>query len=602
MFPSLHLQALKKAYEAGELAPASLAERLAERLAAEGHEGIWIDRLSAGEIVSQARAVEARRRAGEALPLYGVPFAVKDNIDVEGRTTTAGCPAFGYRAARTATAVSRLLEAGAILVGKTNLDQFATGLVGVRSPYGVPRNPFDDRYIVGGSSSGSAAAVARGLVGFALGTDTAGSGRVPAAFTNIVGLKPSPGLVSTAGVVPACRSLDCVSVFALTVEDAREVAALAAAYDPAGPYGREAPAPGAFARRARPARFRFGVPPPGDLELFGDGAAAALFARAVERLEALGGERVAIDYAPFREAAALLYQGPWIAERLCELERFIAASPGALLPVTLEILRGGARFSATEAFAAAHRIEELRRATAPVWRDVAALALPTAPTIYRVEEVEREPLALNTRLGTYTNFVNLLDLAALAVPAGFRPDGLPFGITLVGPHGSDGLLAALGGAFHAAGGGPMGATGVPLPADEPGPSAAARDRIPLAVVGAHLSGMPLNGQLVELGGRLLRACRTAPVYRLYSLPDATPPKPGLVRVASGGAPIEVEVWSLPAEAFGAFFANVRAPLSLGTVALEDGEAVPGFLCEAYAVAGALDITSHGGWRAFRAGR
>ena len=566
-------------------------------------DGIWIHRLPVNDVQRALAVVERRRAAGETLPLYGKLFAVKDNIDVAGIPTTAACPAYSYVPERSAPVVDRLLAAGAVLLGKTNLDQFATGLVGVRSPYGVPRNPFDERFIVGGSSSGSAAAVARGLVNFALGTDTAGSGRVPAAFTNIVGWKPSPGVLSTRGVVPACRSLDCVSVFALTVDDARQVASVAAGFDPEDPFSR-AEADRLSFQGAVPRRFRAGVPRPADREFFGDRWAEAAYDQALERLRGQGAELVEVDLAPFLETAGLLYDGPWIAERLAGLQEFVERQPEALLPVTREILSEGASYPGPRVFAGLHRLAALRQTVRPLWRQIETLVLPTTPTIYRIAEIQAEPRALNARLGRYVNFVNLLEMAGIAVPSGFRPDGLPTGISFLGPWGSEGRLAALAARFHAQLGGEpgvkLGATGQTLePAAAEAPPAVAADELPLAVVGAHLSGQPLNHQLTELGARLLRTCRTAPLYKLYALPGTTPPKPGLVRVGEGAAAIEVEVWALPRAGLGNFFRGVVPPLAIGTLQLEDGSQVAGFLCEAHAVAGAQDISSFGGWRSYR---
>jgi allophanate hydrolase len=599
---TLHVAALRLAYDSGRLTPTALVDALLERIETTSGPGVWIDRVPGEALRSAAQALERRRASGAPLPLYGIPFAVKDNIDVQGTPTTAACPAFAYEADRTAPAVTRLLDAGALFFGKTNLDQFATGLVGVRSPYGVPPNPFDPRYIPGGSSSGSAVAVARGLVSFALGTDTAGSGRVPAAFTNTVGLKPSPGRLSTRGVVPACRSLDCLSVFALTCADARAVATVAAGYDPEDPYSRPDAAVAPWSATV-PASFRCGIPQAKDLSFFGDTEAEKAFAAALDRLRALGADIVEVDFAPFFETAALLYDGPWIAERLAGLQPFVPAHAEALLPVTREILLEGKDYAGSQVFAGMHRLAGIRQAVRTSWARVDVVAVPTTPTIYTLEAVAAEPRLLNARLGRYTNFVNLLDLAALAIPNGFRSDGMPTGITLLGPWGSDARLLALGEAYHGHLGGPLGATGVALPpvtasGREDG---AAVEGLRLAVVGAHLSGQPLNHQLTGLGARLVRTSRTAPRYRLYALPGTTPPKPGLVRTAGGdGAAIEVEVWEMSRAAFGAFFPLVPPPLCIGTLELEDGERVAGFLCEGYATVGARDISDYGGWRKFRA--
>jgi allophanate hydrolase len=595
----LDLGSLRAGYDSGAFRPADLLERLSAAIDADRTPGIWIHRVSREALVEAGQAVERRRAEGARLDLYGVPFAVKDNIDVEGLPTTAACPDFAYVAESSAAVVRRLVDAGAIVVGKTNLDQFATGLVGVRSPYGIPPNPFDGRYITGGSSSGSAAAVTRGLVTFALGTDTAGSGRVPALLNNLVGLKPSRGLFSTRGVVPACRSLDCVSVLSLTCDDARDVAAVATSYDPSDPYSR--PDANRFGWHAAPpaAGFRFGVPAGSQREFFGDAESAARFAEAEARLMEMGGTPVEIDLTPFLEVSKLLYAGPWIAERLSGLEEFIDRSPDSVLPVIREILEGGRNARGTDTFRALHRLQELKRRTADVLRTVAFLLVPTAPTAYRIAEVAADPILLNSRLGLYTNFVNLLDLSAIAVPGGFG-DRLPTGVTFVAPWGKDAELLAIASVFHQRAKVTMGALGVPLPPPRI-PVHAAAETMRLAVVGAHLSGEPLNHQLTDLGACLVRACRTAPCYRLYALPGGPPKKPGLVRTSDAtGAAVEVEVWELPRAAFGTFFANVSPPLCIGTLEIEDGERVAGFLCEPHGVLGATDISSFGGWRRYLA--
>jgi allophanate hydrolase len=594
----LNLAALRGRYARGELTPGALVEEIWRRCEAQGDPAVWIHRLGLEELRAHARRVEAKGR--EAQPLYGVPFALKDNIDLAGAPTTAGCPEFAYIPAESAAAAARLIEAGAIPIGKTNLDQFATGLVGTRSPYGVPRNPFHPDAIPGGSSSGSAVAVAAGLAAFALGTDTAGSGRVPAAFNNLVGLKPTRGWLSARGVVPACRSLDCVSIFALTVEDAGAVVAIAGAFDPADPYARKMPAPAAPV--GAPGRFRFGVPAEKDLEWFGDGQSPVLWTEAVRRLAALGGERVEIDFAPFRAAARLLYEGPWVAERWMAIRDFHARHADAILPVTRQIIEPAARISAADGFAAFHELERLRRAVEPVWSRIDTLVLPTAAAIFTRAQVEADPIRLNSQLGYYTNFANLLDCAALAVPAGWRPDGLPFGVTFFGPAWSDGRLALLGSAYHRSQAPLLGATRARLDPLPPAVAAApAPDGLPLAVVGAHLRGQPLNHELTGRGGVLVRAARTADCYRLYALAGAKPPKPGLLRVAAGaGAPIEIEIWSLPRPAWADFVAAIPSPLGVGQLALEDGTKVTGFLCESAAVAGAEDVTGYGGWRSYLA--
>jgi len=575
---SLEIEPLRAAYRSGALRPSALVAQLLERIAARGDDKVWIHLVPRAELERRAAVLE--RLAPERLPLYGVPFAIKDNIDLAGSPTTAACPAFAYTPKASAPAVQRLLDAGAIALGKTNLDQFATGLVGTRSPYGACRNAFDPRYISGGSSSGSAVAVAAGLASFALGTDTAGSGRVPAAFNDLVGLKPTLGLVSTRGVVPACRSLDCVSIFARTARDARTVLGVAQGFDRDEPYSRPVPqaAPAAFGER-----FRFGVPRTAELEFFGDRDYQRLYGEALERLEAIGGTRVEIDFRPFLEAARLLYDGPWVTERWLVVSELLARKPEAIHPVTRRVIEKGASYSAADAFRAAYRLQALRREAEAAWDVVDLIATPTAPTIYTLDQVEADPVGANSRLGTYTNFVNLFDLSALAMPAGFRADGLPFGITLLAPAFCDGALCSLGERLQ----------GGTAPAPEA--------RVRLAVCGAHLSGLPLNHELTERGARLLRACRSAPRYRLFALEAFSPPRPGMLRAEggdAGGAAIDMEIWELPAAAFGGFVERIPAPLCIGSVETDDGELVRGFLCEHYALAGAREITQLGGWRAY----
>jgi allophanate hydrolase len=591
------IAALKTRYAAGRLRPAALVAGILERIARRGKDPTWISLAPRDEL--EARAAELERHAPAGLPLSGIPFAIKDNIDSRGLPTTAACPEFAYLPDASATVVERLLAAGAILVGKTNLDQFATGLVGVRSPYGVPANTFDPRYVPGGSSSGSAVAVAAGLVSFSLGTDTAGSGRIPAAFNNIVGLKPTRGLLSARGVVPACRSLDCVSIFGLTAPDTAAVLRVAQGFDAADPFSRRASPP----PRALPRSFaglRFGVPRADQLQFFGDPESPELFEEMLGRLERLGGERKTIDFGPFLETARLLYEGPWVAERYVAIREFIERNPKALHPVTAAIIGGAKRFSANDAFSAYYRLQALRRQTAPVWDAVDILVTPTAGTIYRVDELEAQPVKLNSNLGYYTNFMNLLDLAAIAVPAGFQRDGLPFGVTFVAPAFNDEVLCSLGDIAHRAAVKTMGATGLPLPTQDP-EEAPNPNLVQVAVCGAHMSGLPLNHQLTERGARLAYTARTAPDYRLFALTDFKPPRPGLLRDKRGGnagGAIEVEVWEIPSSTFGGFVDGIPAPLGIGTVTLEDGQQVKGFLCEVHATKGAREITGLGSWRQF----
>ncbi|MDB5393148.1 MAG: atzF [Rhodospirillales bacterium] len=600
--PSFDLATLSRAYAEGRLKPSDVARIVAERIEEAGDDNVWISRRSAEAVVADAVEIERRLAAegADALPLYGIPFAVKDNIDVAGMPTTAGCPDFAYQPDRSATAFDRLRAAGALFVGKTNLDQFATGLVGVRSPYGVSRNPFDADYIPGGSSSGSAVAVSSGLVSFALGTDTAGSGRVPAGFNNIVGLKPTRGLISTAGVFPACRSIDCISIFALTVADAMAVLDVAGGFDPRDIYSRAAPAGYATAIPGRPPpRFRFGVPADDQLQFFGNDAAARLFASAIEALTAMGGERTLIDYAPFAEAAGLLY-GPLVAERTAALDDFLTDHADAIHPVVRKIAEGGKSVGGSETWNALYRLEALRQRTRPVWSGIDLMLLPTSPTIYRIDEVEADPLRLNSNLGTYTNFVNLLDLSAIAVPNGFQPNGLPAGITLIAPAWREASLAAVASRFHAARGLPLGATGNPPPDRLSSKPVVPPGTIGLAVVGAHLSAMALNRELIEIGATFRCATRTAPNYRFVALPDGK--RPGLVRTNGDGASIDIEIWNVPEAALGGFVSRIAAPLGIGTLVLEDGTGVLGFLCEACAADGAEDISAFGGWRAYKAAR
>ena len=542
--------------------------------------------------IAQAGAPIAGAGTG---PLAGLRFAAKDNIDVAGLPTTAGCPSFAYQPRQHATVVQRLLDAGAQVVGKTNLDQFACGLNGTRSPYGAVPNAFDARYVSGGSSSGSAYVVATGQVDFALGTDTAGSGRVPAGLNNIVGLKPTRGLVSAHGVVPAAQSVDCVSIFARSVATAARVLAQAMGYDPKDPYARKL----ALADTAYPADFRFGVPD--RLEFFGDDLAKAAFAKAIADLRALGGTPVPIDWAPLEQAAALLYDSALVSERYAAVRTFFDGREGDVVEPVRSIIGGGCGYSAADAFEAQARLRALGQVAEAMWDRIDVLLVPTAPTHYTIAQMQADPVALNRNLGAYTNFVNLLDYAALSVPAAIRPDGLPFGITLVGRCGSDWQLADLGQRFHHATGLAQGATGQALQEPQPLAGLAKCSSVKIAVVGAHLSGMPLNGQLTERGARLLHAAETTPDYRLYALPGTTPPKPGLLRVAPDtGTPIALEVWDMPLAQYGSFVAAIPPPLGIGTLTLADGSAVQGFVCEALAVAGAPDISHHGGWRAYMA--
>ncbi len=575
--------------------PAATVARSFARIRAHGDPTIFISLRDEQEAIAEAERLGDKDAA--SLPLYGVPVAVKDNIDVAGMPTTAGCPAFAYTPARDATAVARLRAAGAIIIGKTNLDQFATGLVGVRSPYGIPKNAVRSDLVPGGSSSGSAVAVAAGLVPLSLGTDTAGSGRVPAMLNNIVGLKPSLGMISTTGLVPACRTLDCISLFSLIVDDAATALGVMAAPDPLDPFSRDRPLQ---ALAPFPSGVRLGVPRAGQLIFFGDKAAEAAYGEATARFAKLGADLVEFDLEPFYETARLLYEGPWVAERYLVIRDLLASDPDAIHPVTREITIAGARPSAADTFAALYRLQTLRKVAARTFAEIDAMVLPTAPTTYTTAEVLANPVELNSRLGTYTNFVNLLDLCGLALPAAMRDDGIPFGVTLLAPAGHDAKLASIGRAFHADTRLPAGANAVPLPPLAPLSSAPLGDEITIAVVGAHLSGMALNNELTSLGGRLQETTKTAPDYRLYAL-ATIPPKPGMLRIEPGeGVSVDVELWALSAASFGRFVAAVPEPLSIGTIRLADQRNVKGFIVESAATHGARDISSFGGWRAYLA--
>lgn len=589
---SLDIGSLSAAYAAGTLTPESVLAEIYTRIEVEGERPVWISLFSRKEAL-------AKMKAAPRGPLWGIPFAVKDNIDVAGLPTTCACPEFSYTPARSAHVVERLEAAGAILIGKTNMDQFATGLVGTRTPYGIPSSVFDADYISGGSSSGSAVAVAAGLVSFSLGTDTAGSGRVPAAFNNIVGLKPTKGLLSTRGVVPACRTQDAVSVFALTCADAARVLDVTAGFDAEDGFARAAPCPLTYEPIER--GLRIGIPSE-ELEFFGDSDAKRAYELATERLRALGCEIVAFDFTPFREAAALLYSGPWVAERLAAIQSFAEKNPDAIHDVVRGIILGADRIKAVETFAGLYRLSELKRRARGEWAKMDAILLPTTPTTYTISDVLADPVRLNSNLGLYTNFVNLMDLSAVAVPAGFRPNGLPVGVTVMARAFGEGQLTVLADALHRSL--PdlkLGATAARLSETASIPTTPPA-RIAVAVVGAHLTGQPLNTQLIERKARLLRTARTAPGYSFFALANTTPPKPGLVFDGSGAGNIEVEIWEMDEASFGSFVALIPPPLGIGTIKLADGSLVKGFLCEAHAVAGALDITQFGGWRAWREAR
>lgn len=593
----MDITSLENAYCNGTLTPSAFVAGVYDQIARMGERPIWISLVPREQNLARAQALESDP-AARKLPLYGIPFAVKDNFDLAGMVTTAACPAFARTAAETATVVQRLLDGGAILIGKTNMDQFATGLVGTRTPYGACSSVFNSEYISGGSSSGSAVAVASGLVSFSLGTDTAGSGRVPAAFNQLVGLKPTRGWLSTQGLLPACRSLDCVSIFAATCSDASKVFAVARGFDAADPYSRT-PAPGETAAPwSTTPGFRFGAPT--TLEFFGDEDAANSYHAAIEVLIALGGVRIEFDYEPFRKAANLLYKGPWVAERLAAIKDFLAGDPETVDPTVGAIIRGGAKYTAVETFEAAYALAALRRECESVLDNVDFLLLPTAPTHYTIEQIKAAPAELNTNLGYYTNFVNLLDLAAVAIPGGIKPNGLPFGVSLIGRAFSDDGLLLAADKLHRKLATTIGASASQLAATPPlAVPAAPPGCILMTVVGAHLSGQPLNWQLTERKARLVARTRTHGDYRFYALANTTPPKPGLVYAPGfAGQGIEVEVWAMPEDTVGSFLNMIPPPLSLGTIRLADGSMAKGFLCEPSGVEGAREITHLGSWRNF----
>ena len=583
----------QQAFRDGQ-SPAELLHHL--RLELSAADNAWIALASEAQLNAQldglSTLLESANGELSTLPLYGVPFAIKDNVDAAGWPTTAACPEFAYTAATDATVVAKLRAAGAILIGKTNLDQFATGLVGTRSPYGAVANSFNAAYVSGGSSSGSASVVARGLVPFALGTDTAGSGRVPAGFNNIVGLKPSKGWLSTTGLVPACRSLDCISIFALTVADAQCVAQIAGGYDASDAYSRQNP------NRApvnMPAAPKLAIPD--QLEFFGDSPNQAVFEQAIKRLRELGATVTPIDFSPFRALAEQLYYGSWVAERTVALDDMLKNQPHAINPIVRGIVENGLKYSACDAYKAEYIRAELSRQINDALAGFDALVVPTSPTIRTLAEMEAEPVLFNSQFGTYTNFTNLADLSALALPAGLRSDGLPAGITLIAPAWHDQALAAFGQRWQQTLNLPLGATGRALPTTTPS-NLPAPGCVRVAVVGAHLTGMPLNHQLTSRDAVLVEQTLTAPSYNLYALPGTVPPKPGLARVTADGAAIIVELWDIPLARFGEFVAEIPAPLGIGNLSLADGRSVKGFICEPYALDGARNITSFGGWRAF----
>lgn len=593
---SLDLSTLSSAYAAGTLTPIRVVNAIYDRIAARGEDHVWTYLVSREAALAAAEALEAEGYDGR--PLWGIPFSVKDCNDIVGLPTTNALKEGAYIATSSGQALDRIFDAGAILIGKTNMDQFGIGLVGMRTPYGACSSVFDDRFISGGSSSGSGVSVAAGLSSFSIANDAAGSGRVPAGFNNIVGIKPTPGLVSNACVSGGgcVKTIETLAIFSLTVEDGMSVLRLIAGYDPSYPFSRPEADAVPLIPAPAPPRFRFGVPAGEALRFFGDIEAERLFGEAMARLTAMGGEKVEVDFAPFEETQRILYEGPWISERALSLDSVLEKHGEAIHPVTRQILSKSANFTAGDTFAAIHRIAELKRDTRALWDDIAVLLVPTTPTIYTKEEIAANPIQLNSNLGIYTNFVNLMGLCGIAVPNGFRKDGLPLGVTFLAPSFNEARAAGIAAAFHKATGLKLGKfdNPYPVPADASLPDGYRE----IAVVGAHFSGMPLNHELTQRSGLFRRAARTSGDYRLFVLNGTAPPKPGLVRDISSGAPIDVEVWALPVADFGDFIDRIPAPLGVGKLSLEDGSLVTGFLCEAVAVKEQPDITAYGGWRRY----
>lgn len=596
--PNLSLSSLRQAYASGALTPRQVVEKISEQCEVYAGHNIWITRLTADQLEPYLARLDAT--SPEQLPLFGVPFAVKDNIDLAGVPTTAACEAFAYVPEKSAFVVQRLIDAGAIPLGKTNLDQFATGLVGTRSPYGACKNSFDEQMISGGSSSGSAVAVALGLASFSLGTDTAGSGRVPACFNNLVGVKPSIGLLSAGGMLPACRSLDCMTIFALNTDDAATLLNVAEGEDREDAYSRANPFSNShryYGQHTGP--LRLGVMKASQLAFFGNKDYEHCYRNSLATLVDSGIELVEVDMSAFLEAARLLYEGPWVAERYLATQPLIDQQPEAMLPVTRNIIGGGAKVSAVDTFRAQYKLKSLRKQAQAVLESVDALLTPTAGRPYSIAELQADPVVLNTNLGYYTNYMNLFDLAGVALPTTFTGSGFPFGVTLIAEAFSDRKLLSISNRLQQLFKLPLGfGQGEYQPlADNPAQGASC---IPVVVCGAHLDGMPLNWQLRERGGQLVEKTRSAPEYKLYALAGGPPYRPGMVVAEQGGAAIEVEVWSVPSEAFGSFVAGIPAPLGIGKVKLADGRMLSGFICEASGLVGAEDITHLGGWRAYMA--
>ncbi|MEJ6122246.1 allophanate hydrolase [Vibrio sp. 2-Bac 85] len=597
---NMNINVLQNAYRSGEL---NVKDFLLAKLAQAKSDtsNVWISTISESQLVKMLDVLDGK--SIDELPLYGVPFAVKDNIDFAMLPTTAGCEAYTFQPDKSSTVVQLLIDAGAIPFGKTNLDQFATGLVGVRSPWGAVNNSFDSEYVSGGSSSGSAVAVATGQVSFSLGTDTAGSGRVPAALNNIVGMKATKGLLSCTGVVPACKSLDCVTIFANSANEVNLLLNITGQWDETDCFSRENKVTNSidyFQPNKKLSGLKVGLPAPEQLSFFGDQSAQILFSENVERLKKEGIEIVNINFQPFLDAAKLLYEGPWVAERYAAIEDFFKADPKQCLPVIETIIGGATAYTAVDTFKAMYRLQAYKIQCDAILAQVDCVLTPTAGCAYRIKDVEADPIQLNSNLGYYTNFMNLLDYAAIALPAGILASGLPFGITLFGPAFSDRLLLSVGAQWQKLTDLTLGATQQKVTNTTLVLSSSAADsQIDIAVCGAHLSGFPLNNQLTERGGVLVKTCNTSTDYRFYALAGGPPFRPGLIRVDDeSGSAIEVEVWRLPVSNIGTFLQGIEQPLGLGKVQLDDNSWVSSFICEGYAINTAEDITHFGGWKAY----
>ena len=592
--PAITISELRKQYQENVLTPTLLIERLWPKLE-EAAPAIWIHRILKKSLLK--RAAELEGQDANELPLYGIPFAVKDNMDVAGCPTSAGCPDFTYEATINAHVVELLLSAGAILIGKTNMDQFATGLVGTRSPYGVPGNSFNPDFIPGGSSSGSAVAVAKGLISFSLGTDTAGSGRVRASFNNLLGYKPTRGIISNRGIIPACRSLDCVSVFGLQASDVSEVLLVLEEWDPQDPFARQTKI---LTSSSFPKRPRVALLEDEQLDFFGDSIARKAYDKSISILAKSRINLDAVDLSPFLKAAELLYAGPWVAERHIATSPLITESPESFLPETRKIISGGNDPSARDAFLAYYKLAELRREADKIWQSFDLMALPTTGSIYTKEAISKDPIELNTKLGRYTNFMNLLDLCGCAVPTAFREDGLPAGLTLFAPAFHDREVLWWAGEIHR-----NAETGAGLEIEFEPQSflhTEQRETMDLFVCGSHMSGLPLNSQLTQLGAKFLCNVETSPCYRMFILPktEALPIRPGLVRSLKETVSLPGELWRIPIKNFGAFVLKIQFPLGISQIKLNNGKTEYGFCCDRSGVENCPEITHLGGWRSYLA--